>query len=200
VVSAGGTRPRRVWSLLRNPALRNLLLVNLALASCWDSHSFVVPVLGHGRGLSASAIGVVLGSFAVAATVVRLGISRWSDHLHERTALRLAMGLATLACALYAWLPGVAGMVAGSSLLGLALGSVQPMVLAMLHQVTPHERHGQALGLRMLFTNAATIVMPLMFGLLAAATLPAAPMWLMGGVVLLAQWPASRVMPASNRS
>lgn len=181
------------WALLRDAPLRNLLLVNLAMSSCWDSHSFAVPVLGHGRGLSASAIGLVLGSFAVAATVVRLGISRWSDHLHERTALRIAMTVATLACALYAWLPGVVGMVLGSSLLGLALGSVQPMVLAMLHQVTPPERHGQALGLRMLCSNAATIVMPLLFGMLAAATVPAAPMWLMGSLVLLAQGPASRV-------
>jgi hypothetical protein len=35
--------------------------------------------------------------------------------------------------------------------------------------------------------------MPLVFGALAASTLPAAPMWLMGTLVLLAQWPASRV-------
>jgi MFS family permease len=181
--------------LLREGPLRWLILVNLALSSCWDSHSFVVPVLGHARGLSASAIGLVLGSFAVAATAVRLGISRWADHLSERTALRSAMAVATLACAIYAWLPGVAGMVAGSALLGLALGSVQPMVLAMLHQVTPPQRHGEALGLRMLCSNAATIVMPLGFGLLAGATEAVAPMWLMGGLVLLAQWPASRVMP-----
>ena len=171
-----------------------MILVNLAMSSCWDAHSFAVPVLGHARGLSASAIGLVLGSFALAATVVRLGISGWADRLRERTALRAAMALATLACGLYVWLPGVGGMIAGSSLLGLALGSVQPMVLSMLHQVTPAHRHGQALGLRMLCTNAATIVMPLLFGLLAAATVPAAPMWLMGAIVLLAQWPAARVM------
>lgn len=188
-----GTARGGAWSLLRSAPLRHLLLVNLAMSSCWDSHSFVVPVLGHARGLSASAIGLVLGSFAVAAAVVRLGISRWSDHLHERTALRWAMAVATAACGVYAWLPGVVGMVLGSALLGLALGSVQPMVLAMLHQVTPTERHGQALGLRMLCTNAATITMPLVFGALAASTLPAAPMWLMGTLVLLAQWPASRV-------
>lgn len=189
------------WSLLRSVPLRHLLLVNLAMSSCWDSHSFAVPVLGHVRGLSASAIGLVLGSFAVAATVVRLGISRWSDALHERTALRTAMAVATTACALYAWLPGVPGMLVGSCLLGLALGSVQPMVLAMLHQVTPPERHGQALGLRMLCTNAATITMPLVFGALAAATVPAAPLWLMGCLVALAQWPASRVgaTPAPGR-
>lgn len=185
-------------SLLRQPPLRRLLLVNLAMSSCWDAHSFAIPVLGHARGLSASSIGLVLGSFAVAATVVRLAISRFADDLDERTALRSAMALATLACAVYVFLPGVAGMVAGSAMLGLALGSVQPMVLAMLHQVTPPDRHGQALGVRMLATNSATIVMPTVFGLLAAATVPAAPMWLMGLLVLAAQWPVSGVRPLAS--
>lgn len=187
-------RPRGALSLLRLAPLRHLLLVNLALSSCWDAHSFAVPVLGHARGLSASSIGLILGSFAVAATVVRLAISRWADHLDEKRALRGAMVLATATCAVYYWLPGAAGMMLGSAMLGLALGSVQPMILAMLHQVTPGDRHGQALGLRMLATNAATIVMPVSFGALAAATVPAAPLWLMGSLVLAAQMPAARIV------
>lgn len=189
-------RPRGTLSafgLLRSAPLRRLLLVNLALSSCWDAHSFAVPVLGHARGLSASSIGLILGAFAVAATLVRLAISRWAEHLDEKRALRRAMVLATAVCATYYWLPGAAGMVLGSALLGLALGSVQPMVLSMLHQVTPAGRHGEALGLRMVATNAATIVMPVGFGALAAATLPAAPLWLMAALVLAAHGPASRI-------
>ena len=195
VLRPGQALPSGVWGLLRLGPLQALLLVNLALSSCWDSHSFVVPVIGHARGLSASSIGLILGGFAVAATVVRLAISRWADDLDERLALRCAMGLATAVCAVYAWLPGLPGMLVGSAVLGLALGSVQPMVLAMLHQVTPDDRHGQALGLRMLVTNGATITMPLVFGALAAATVPASPMWLMGALVALAQWPVGRVRP-----
>lgn len=182
-------------SLLRSGPLRWLILVNLALSSSWDAHSFVVPVLGHARGLSASSIGLVLGCFAVAATVVRLAISRYADRLSERSALRWAMGLATAVLASYLWLPGVAGMMLGSALLGLALGSVQPMILSLLHQVTPSDRHGQALGVRMLATNAATIVMPVGFGLLAATTTSAAPLWLMASLVLLAQWLVARALP-----
>jgi MFS family permease len=189
-------RPRTAWSLLRMVSLRRLLLVNLALSACWDAHTFAVPVLGHARGLSASSIGMILGSFAVAATLVRLAISRWAEHLEERRALRRAMALATAVCVVYPWLPGVSGMLAGSALLGLALGSVQPMILSMLHQVTPPDRHGQALGLRMLVTNGATIVMPTGFGLLAAATVPAAPLWLMGSLVLGAQLAARRIESA----
>jgi MFS family permease len=188
-------RPRGAWSLLRLVPLRRLLIVNLSLSACWDAHSFAVPVLGHARLLSASSIGIILGSFAVAATVVRLAISRWAEHLDERRALHRAMALATATCAIYYWLPGAAGMALGSAMLGLALGSVQPMILSMLHQVTPADRHGQALGLRMLATNGATIVMPLSFGFIAALAGPAAPMWLMGSLVLAAQWPARRIEP-----
>lgn len=186
-------RPRTAWGLLRLPAFRALLLVNLSLSACWDAHSFAVPVLGHARVMSASSIGLVLGSFAVAATLVRLAITRWADDLDEKRALRTAMALATGTCAVYYWLPGVGGMLVGSALLGLALGSVQPMILAMIHQVTPADRHGQALGLRMLATNAATIVMPVGFGALAALTGPAGPMWLMGAIVLAAQVPARSI-------
>jgi predicted MFS family arabinose efflux permease len=162
----------------------------VVLAACWDAHSFVVPVVGHARGLSASSIGLVLGSFALAATLVRLAIVRYAKHLDELKALRAAMALATAVLAVYAWLPGASGMMLGSAILGLALGSVQPMILATLHQVTPGNRHGQALGLRMLAINGATIVMPVGFGLLASATVAAAPMWAMAGLLAVVQWPA----------
>ncbi|MFG6440470.1 MFS transporter [Roseateles sp. LKC17W] len=186
-------RERAAWDLFRLPAYRRLLIVNLALSAGWDAHSFVVPVVGHARGLSAASIGLVLGSFAVAATLVRLAIVRFADDIDEAKALRAAMALAMLTFIAYAWLPGTLGLVAGSALLGVALGSVQPMVLAMLHRATPHERHGQALGLRMLTLNGATVGMPVGFGMLAATTALAAPMWLMAGILLLAQLPARRL-------
>lgn len=173
-------------ALLRLPVLRRLLVINVVLAACWDAHMFVVPVIGHARGLSASEIGLVMGAFAVAASAVRLVITAVGDRLDEMLALRAAMALATVVLLAYAWLPGGAGMMAGSALLGLALGSVQPMVLALLHQVTPHERHGEALGLRMLATNAATVAMPSSFGVLATATSAAAPMWLMAALMVVA--------------
>jgi MFS family permease len=179
--------------LMRIPMLRNLLLVNVAMAAAWDAHSFTVPVVGHARELSASAIGLVLGSFAVAATLVRVAISTFARRIDERRSLGAALTLATGVLIVYAWLPGAWGMMLGSTLLGLALGSVQPMVLSMLHQAAPPERQGQALGLRMLFTNAATIAMPVGFGFLAAATVSAMPMWLMAAMLLAARWPASRL-------
>ena len=192
--TAAHAAPREpAWTMLRNPLLRDLLLVNVAMAAAWDSHSFTVPVVGHARELSASAIGLVLGSFAIAATAVRIAILAWAHRIGEARALRAAITLATAVLAVYAWLPGTVGMMAGSALLGVALGSVQPMVLSTLHQAAPPDRQGQALALRMVFTNAATIAMPLLFGVLAATTTVAAPMWLMAALLLAARWPASRL-------
>jgi MFS family permease len=124
---------------------------------------------------------------------VRLAIVRFADDIDEVKALRSAMLLAMLTFIAYAWLPGTAGLMCGSALLGVALGSVQPMIMAMLHRVTPSERHGQALGLRMLTVNGATVAMPAGFGMLAAATAIAAPMWLMASVLLVAQLPARKL-------
>lgn len=186
-------REAGAWSLFANVPLRRLILVNIALSSAWDAHSFAVPVIGHAKQLSASAIGTVLGSFSFAATGVRLAISRFAPRLDERRALLAAMALAAATSAAYPFLPGVASMMAGSFALGLALGSVQPMVLSMLHQVTPPARRGQALGLRMLCTNLATVGMPTLFGVLAASAAAGAPMWLMAAIVGGAMVPARKI-------
>ena len=191
--------PGHALQLLRLPVMRNLMLVNVAMAAAWDAHSFTVPVIGHAREMSASAIGAVLGAFSVAATLVRLAIWTWADHLDDRRSLRMALTLAGVVLLAYPWLSGPAGMMFGSALLGIALGSVQPMVLSMLHQAAPPDRQGQALALRMLFTNAATITMPIGFGFLAVATSTGAPMWLMAALVMAAHWPARQlVLPAAT--
>lgn len=181
------------WTLLRNPGLRRLLLVSVAIAACWDAHTFAAPVIGHARGLSASSIGLVLGSFSVATLAVRWAITYWAEHLNEARMLRTAMVVIAAVLVVYVWLPGTPGMMLGSALLGAALGSVQPMVLSLLHQCTPADRHGQALGLRMMLTNTATVAMPLGFGFIAVAATAAGPMWLMAAIVTLAMWPARRL-------
>ena len=196
---AGHARSRPAWMLLREPGLRNLLLINVVLTACWDAHTFVVPVVGHAKGLSASSIGLVLGSFATAATVVRLLIVRWGRGLDELVVLRTAMATVALTLIVYAWLPGTPGLMVGSAVLGLALGSYQPMILSALHQVTPADSQGQALGLRMLVSSGMSMAMPLSFGVIAATTAAFGPLWLMAFLALGAQVPAQSLKPILDR-
>lgn len=135
----------------------------------------------------------MLGAFALAVLGMRIAVFRWAERLDEARALPGAMVLAAVVCLLYGLLPGTPGMAAGSAVLGLALGSVQPMVMARLHQMVPAERHGQALGVRMLATNLATLGVPLAFGLMAGVAGALSPLWLMAGLMLLALRPARRL-------
>jgi MFS family permease len=70
-----------------------------------------------------------------------------------------------------------------SILLGLALGCVQPMVMSMLHQITPEHRHGEAVGMRMLVINASSVAMPMLFGSAGALVGVSAVFWTVAATV-----------------
>ncbi len=158
--------PRKVFDLLREPMMRRLLIVNWLLSSCWDVHTFVVPVLGHERDLSASAIGTLLGVFAVSATLVRLLLPLLVAHLREWVVVSFAMLGTALIFSIYPLMPNALAMGVCSATLGLVLGTVQPMIMSTLHQITPSHRHGEALGLRLMSLNGSSVVMPMLFGTL----------------------------------
>jgi MFS family permease len=174
---------RRAWDLLREPLMRRLLLVNWFLSSCWDVHTFVLPVLGHERGYSASTIGMLLGSFAIAATVVRLAMPWLATRLREWVVITGAMLATSVLFVVYPFMPSAATMGMCSVLLGLVLGSVQPMIMSTLHQITPADRHGEALGLRLMSLNGSSVVMPLLFGSIGVVIGVSLVFWVVGGVV-----------------
>ncbi|MCY1166969.1 MFS transporter [Polaromonas sp.] len=174
---------QRAWDLLREPMFRRLLFVNWLQSSAWDVHTFVLPLLGHERGLSASVIGSILGAFAVAAAAIRLLLPLVASRLSERNVITISNILTALMFAAYPLMNSALGMALCSIVLGLALGAVQPMVMSMLHQITPHERHGEALGLRLMTINASSVLMPMLFGAAGALTGVAGLFWIVGGVV-----------------
>jgi MFS family permease len=182
LVASGGTPPK-AWDLLRQPTFRRLMLVNWFLSSCWDVHTFVVPVLGFERGISASVIGTILGAFAVAAAAIRMLMPLVAAHLREWRVLASAMLSTAVLFAVYPFMRSAWGMGVCSVLLGFALGTVQPMVMSMLHQITPESRHGEALGLRLMAINASSVLMPMLFGTAGALVGIAGVFWATGAIV-----------------
>jgi MFS family permease len=173
----------RAWDLWRAPDFRRLILVNWFLSSSWDVHTFVVPVLGNARGLSASVIGTILGAFAIAAAAIRVALPTIAARVHEWVLVVAAMVATTLIYAAYPFMQTALTMGLCSVLLGLALGMVQPMVLSMLHQITPEHRHGEAVGMRMMVINASSVAMPLLFGAAGAAVGVSAVFWTVAATV-----------------
>lgn len=183
VLVPAGAAQRSAWDLVADARFRRLLLTNWFLSSCWDVHTFVVPLLGHERGIPASVIGAILGAFAVAAALVRLLIPLIAERLREHVVVTASMVVTAVLFAVYPLLPTPWAMGACSVLLGFALGAVQPMIMSMLHQITPSERHGEALGLRLMTINASSVLMPMLFGTLGAVIGVAGLFWVVGAGV-----------------
>ena len=183
VQASAASKKATAWDLVQNRGFRRLLLLNWALSSCWDVHTFVVPILGHERGLPASVIGTILGAFAIAAAVIRLLMPILTRHMQE---WQVVLGAMVSACVLfiaYPFMPGAWSMGVCSVLLGIVLGSVQPMVMSMIHQITPADRHGEALGLRMMAINGSSVLMPILFGSLGTVVGVSALFWAVGVIV-----------------
>jgi MFS family permease len=178
-----GAVPTRAWDLLREPMFRRLLFVNWLQSSSWDVHAFVLPVLGHDRGISASVIGSILGAFAIAAAVIRVVLPLIASRASERSVILSSTIVTAAVFAVYPLLDSAWTMGLCSVILGFALGAVQPMVMSMLHQITPHARHGEALGLRLMTINASSVAMPMLFGSIGALIGIAGVFWVVGGVL-----------------
>jgi MFS family permease len=195
VVVDADAKPSTAWDLFNEPMMRRLIIVNWFLSSCWDVHTFVVPILGHERGYSASVIGSILGVFAVAAAVVRVLLPFIAKHLKEWVVVSGAMLTTGVLFGVYPFMPSALAMGACSVALGFVLGSVQPMIMSTLHQITPEHRHGEALGLRLMTINASSVIMPMIYGAAGAVVGIAGLFWATGALVGLASQHAWKLRP-----
>lgn len=168
--------------LLLLPGMGALLGLNFFFSCSWDLYAFLVPLLGHERGLSASAIGSVLGVFAFAVAVVRVAIPLVAGRFTERQVLGGAAVILALCFFVYPWVQGVTQMAVGALAIGLALGSVQPMIMTALHHLAPPGQEGEAIALRSSIINLSSTLLPMAFGAIGAAL---GPTLLFRGMALL---------------
>ena len=156
--------------LLRNRELRRVYIIGILLAAGWDMFTFVTPVHGSQLGFSASTIGMILASFAGATFIVRLAMPGIVRRFREWQILTVALTAASLCYLVFPFMETPITLAATAAVLGLALGTSQPNVLALLHSIAPPGRGAEAIGIRATIGNASSIMMPLAFGA-AGATL-----------------------------
>jgi predicted MFS family arabinose efflux permease len=183
VPGEGAQRRGGAWDLWREPGLRRLLIVTCLLSSCWDVHAFLVPVLGHERGYPASVIGSILGAFGIAAAAVRFLTPLVAAHLREWAILVGAMAATAVLFGVYPLMHAPLAMGVCSMLLGFTLGSVQPMVMSLLHQLSPEHRYGEAVPMRVIVINMASVGIPLVSGLAGSLIGAAGVFWAAGLMV-----------------
>mgnify|MGYP002788967855 FL=1 len=169
--------------LWRAPRLRNTFIASGFISAGWDLFNFYMPVYGHGIGLSASAIGVILGSLALATFVIRAALPLLLRGTSEAQILVYAIFVAAGAFTLFPLFDSAVALCAVAFLLGLGLGCGQPMSMSLIYALAPKGRASEAAGMRVTVNNVTHLVIPLLFGSVGAA-FGYAPVWLANSVLL----------------
>jgi MFS family permease len=180
--------PKHTRDLLRIPALLRVFVISGLMSMCWDLYSFVMPIHGSSIGLSASTIGLILGSFGCATFLFRLVLPWVVHHFDERTFLISAMVLTGLMLALIPLVHSVPLLMTVSFALGIGLGGVQPMIMALLYEKAPPGRGGEAVGMRTQLLNITQAVIPMVFGALGAALGMTPVFFAMAAAILWGAW------------
>lgn len=175
--------PRHPLDLLKYPDLRRVMIVTSLISMSWDLQTFVIPVHGIHVGLSASQIGVVLGSFALATFAIRLAMPRLSRRCSEWQVLTFTLFSASASFAVFPFLSSLLPLMAVAFFLGLGLGAAQPNIMSLVHSRSPQGRVGEALGLRSTIINSSQVVLPLVFGAFGSVLGTAAMFWSMSMLV-----------------
>ena len=158
-----------VLELWRIPSLRATFIAGGIIGSAQDLFQFYMPVYGHAVGLSASAIGTVLGMVALAAFVIRAIVPRLVKKLSEATILTSAIFVAAFAYLLLPFFVNAYALAAIAFLLGLGVGCAQPMIMSLLYVLAPAGRIAEAIGLYKTLRSVTHVVIPVFFGSVGTA-------------------------------
>lgn len=167
--STGSRREQRMMDLVGNVPLRRLLVTSGIIETGLELFNFYMPIYGRSIGLSASMIGVIMGTFATALLAVRLVMPALVRRSSEERVLSYSLFLAAATCLMFPFVTNVAMLLSISFVLGLGLGCCSPLSLILVYNRSPAGRSGEAMGLRQTVNKATEVVMPVLFGSVGTA-------------------------------
>ena len=181
-----------VLDLLRIPGLQQTFWVSLLLATGWDLYTFLIPLYGARIGLSPASIGVILSTFAVATLTVRTAMPLLIRKLKQWTVIFCALAISGTCYLAFPLAQSVPPLLLLSFVLGLGLGSAQPVIMSLLYAASPAGRQGEAVGLRTSLLNGSHTIVPLASGAASTAVGMAPVFWVLAAALLCGAWFARR--------
>ena len=148
------------------------------IVAAWDLFAFYLPVYAHTHGLSASAVGTILGTFAVAAFLTRFVLPALTRRWRGENIISCAMIISAAGFSLTPLFTTTYPLMATAFLIGLGLGCGQPISMMMSYDRSPPGRTGEVTGLRLTANNVARVLIPVAAGALGAAVGIAPVFWI----------------------
>lgn len=176
--------------LLADRQLRPVYIASISVSIIWDVYQFIAPVWGTRLGLSASAIGVLLGSFSAATFFVRAILPLLSARFSEWALISATIFTAGVGFAMIPLASTFGPLVMTSILLGAGFGFGFPMILSVSFAASPKGREAEVSGIRYALSAVVHFFVPLLIGALTTVLGIAAVAWAASAVMFGGSWNA----------
>jgi MFS family permease len=138
---------------LREPGVWRMLTASGLVQLGTDLFQFYLPIHGHARGLSASAIGAVLACFAAASFLVRLFLPGLVKRFSPERLLAWSFYMGAAGFVMMAFFGDARMLAVTAFVFGLGMGVGTPISVMLMFSQSAQGRSGQALGLRLTTNN-----------------------------------------------
>jgi MFS family permease len=158
-----------VLDLWRVPTLRNTFIATGVVSAGDDLFRLYLPIYAYSVGVSASAIGIILGTVAAATFLIRSFLPWLAKRLSEVEILTYSIFVAAGAFVALPFFASAYALAVIAFALGLGVGCANPMSMALLYAMSPAGRIAEATGLRKTVNHGTGLVAPLVFSSVGTA-------------------------------
>ena len=157
--------------------MRAILAASVFISVGWEVGNLLIPVYCRSVDLSPSHIGWILGSFSLASFFVRLLMPMLTRRLGEWRLISFTMLVAGTAFSLFPLFTDLFALMACAFFLGMGLGASMPNLMSLIYRLSPADRIGEAIGLRLMLMNLSKASFPALMGALGTAVGAGASLW-----------------------
>lgn len=197
-----GTRTQKpvgsIRILLSESGLWRVLATSSLVMTCVDLFQVYMPIYGHGIGLSASSIGILLAICSLAAFVVRIFLPSLIKRFNVERVLAYAFLMGATGFLLAPFFKSLVILSLVSFFFGLGMGCGQPITMMMTFSNSTQGRSGEAMGLRVTVNNLARMIAQVSFGSIGSAFGVFSVFWI-NAFMLASGWAISHPRAAGRR-
>ena len=183
--------------LLSESGLWRVLITSSLVATGIDLFQVYIPIYGYGIGLSASAIGIILAIYSLAAFVVRTFLPSLIKRLTADRVLAYAFIIGAAGFMLVPFFKSIMILSLVSFFFGLGMGCCQPITMMMTFSSSNQGRSGEAMGLRITANNLGRMVGQVFFGSIGSVFGVFAVFWV-NALMLASGWAVSHPRAVSR--
>lgn len=154
--------------VLRERRVQTALLSGILVISTIDTITAFFPIYGEEIGLTATAIGVILGARAAASMAVRPLQIAVVKRLTRSGAVIWVLATSAVVTCLLGLTSNFGLLLLLSTAAGACLGLGQPLTMTEVVDATPEPLQGRALGVRLAGNRLAQFLGPLLYGTVAS--------------------------------